>query len=548
MGIVDAAREGAASFDRVASRETPAMKARLSSLLRCVLLAVIVGLQAGCARLAIPADDEPLRAVDGYFPAAEWRTSSPEAQGVDSEALVALMDAVEADRLPIHSLHVVRYGHLLLDAYFHPFLQGERHDVASVTKSVTTTLVGLAIARGALPGLDAPVYPLLGAAPPEDLRKQQIRLRHLLTTSSGLDCGFAPYEREMLAMAASPDWVRYALDLPMRETPGARFAYCSPGFHLLSALVTRGTNLPAEDFARERLFAPIGIGDVRWPRDPQGISHGAGDLQLRPTDLLRLGHLFLRQGEWDGRQVVPGEWIAQATRRQVDATGAQHYGLGWWVSTDIPGMYQAAGRGGQRLIVWPAKDIVVVVTGGGFDPALIAPFLLRSLKSNAALGPNPKALESLRARVRKAARPEPAGGTAPPLPPRAAVVDGVDYELDPNPLGVRGTLLRFQAPALAQARFRLREGELVVPVGLDGAYRVGIDPATGNRVAGRGRWVGPAQLVLEIDMIGGINHFTFTLDFEGDRFVGRVRERTGLIGEMTVRGRGQRRSSPGSLR
>jgi len=518
------------------------MKALLTSLLQCLLLAVLVGLDAGCARVAIPADDVPLRAVDGYFPAAEWRTSSPEAQGVDSETLVALMDAVEAGHLSIHSLHIVRYGYLLLDAYFYPFLQGERHDVASVTKSVTTTLVGLVLARGALPGMDAPVYPLLSPAPPEDHSKQQIRLRHLLTTSSGLDCGFEPDEREMLAMAASPDWVRYALDLPMREPPGARFMYCSPGFHLLSALVTRGTNLPAEDFARKTLFAPIGIGDVRWPRDPQGISHGAGDLQLRPTDLLRLGYLFLRQGEWDGRQVVPSEWIAQATRHQVDATATQGYGLGWWVSTDIPGMYQAVGRGGQRLIVWPAKEIAVVVTGGGFDPALIAPFLLRSLKSNASLPENPIAHESLHARVRKAARPEPAGGTAPTLPPRATVVDGVDYELDTNPLGVRGMQLRLLGPALAQARFRLREGELVVPVGLDGAYRVGIDPTSGNRVAGRGRWVGPEPLVLDIDMIGGINHFTFTLDFDGDRLEGRVRERTGLIREMTVKGRGQRRA------
>jgi CubicO group peptidase (beta-lactamase class C family) len=414
------------------------MAARHTSLARWLLPAVLVLLNAGCARLAIPADDVPLRAVDGYFPGAEWRTSPPEAQGIDSETLVALMDAVEASQLPIHSLQIVRYGHLVLDAYFHPFLQGERHDVASVTKSVTTTLVGLALERGALAGLDAPVYPLLTSTPSADVRKQQILLRHLLTTSSGLDCGLAPYERETLAMAASADWVRFALDIPMREPPGTRFAYCSPGFHLLSALVTRGTGLSAEDFARQTLFTPIGIGDVRWPRDPQGISHGSGDLQLQPTDLVRLGYLFLRQGEWSGRQVLPRQWIAQATRHQVDATGSQGYGFGWWVSTDIPGMYQASGRGEQRLIVWPAKDIVVVVTAGGYDPARIAPFLLRSLKSNAALPRNPDGHERLLARVRAAARARSIGGSAPPLPPLAAAIDGVDYDLDSNTLGVRG--------------------------------------------------------------------------------------------------------------
>jgi CubicO group peptidase (beta-lactamase class C family) len=516
------------------------MSARRASVLHWLPLAVLVCLNAACVRLAIPPDDVPPRAVDGYFPAAEWRTSSPEAQGIDSEALVALVDAVQANQLPIHSLHIVRYGHLVLDAYFYPFLAGERHDVASVTKSVTTTLVGLALERGALAGLDVPVYPLLSPAPPEDVRKQQIRLRHLLTTSSGLDCGIAPYERETLAMATSSDWVRFALDLPMRETPGTRFAYCSPGFHLLSAMITRGTGLAAEDFAREALFAPIGIADVRWPRDPQGISHGAGDLQLRPTDLLRLGYLFLRQGEWGGRQVVPKEWVAHATRHQVDATGSQGYGFGWWVSTDIPGLYQAAGRGGQRLIVWPAKDIVVVVTAGGFDPVRIAPFLLRSLKSNAALPGNANGLERLQARVHEAARRDPVVGAAPPLPPRAAMIDGIDYHLDPNPLDVRGVQLRFLDQALAQARFRLRETEMVVPVGLDGTYRIDIDPASGSRVAGRGRWTGPEQLVLEIDTIAGINHFTVTLNFDGDRLEGRVSERAGLIGEMAVKGQAQR--------
>jgi CubicO group peptidase (beta-lactamase class C family) len=326
----------------------------------------------------------------------------------------------------------------------------------------------------------------------------------------------------------------------MRETPGARFEYCSPGFHLLSAMITRGTGLAAEDFAREALFAPIGIADVRWPRDPQGISHGAGDLQLRPTDLLRLGYLFLRQGEWGGRQVVPKEWVAQATRHQVDATGSQGYGFGWWVSTDIPGLYQAAGRGGQRLIVWPAKDIVVVVTAGGFDPVRIAPFLLRSLKSNAALPGNANGLERLQARVHEAARRDPVVGAAPPVPPRAAMIDGIDYHLDPNPLDVRGVQLRFLDQALAQARFRLRETEMVVPVGLDGTYRIDIDPASGSRVAGRGRWTGPEQLVLEIDTIAGINHFTVTLNFDGDRLEGRVSERAGLSGEMAVKGQAQR--------
>jgi CubicO group peptidase (beta-lactamase class C family) len=507
---------------------------------RCLLPGLLALLGAGGARQVTSADDLPLRDTDGYFPGSTWRTSPPEAQGIDSEVLVELMNMIEAQRLPIHSLHIVRYGHLVLDAYFFPFQRDELHDIASITKSVTTTLVGLALERGLLASLDAPVYPLLSANPPADPRKLQITLRHLLTTSSGLECGSQPYEREMLAMVATEDWVRFALDLPMREVPGTRFAYCSPGFHLLSALISRATGSAAEDFARQALFAPLGITDWRWPRDSQGINQGAGDLQMRPTDLLRLGYLFLRRGQWGGRQVIPNDWVAQATRPHVNTPGTERYGFGWWISTDIPGVFQGVGRGGQRLIVWPAKDVVVVTTGGGFDPGLIAPFLLRSLKSNGALAANPKAHQALLARVEKAARPVWTAGSAPPLPPHAALISGIDFALQPNPLDVRGMQLQFISDSLAQVRFRLRDAEPLVRVGLDGVYRFDIDPATGNRVGGRGRWTGPQQFVLEIDMITRINHFTFSLDFEDGALKGRVSERAGLVRDLVLEGRAQR--------
>ena len=499
--------------------------------------AVSIVLSASCARLLIPADDVPLRPPDSYFPHAEWRTSTPEAQGLDSEALIALFDTVEARCLPIHSLQIVRYGHLVLDAYFFPFLRGERHDVASVTKSITTTLVGVALDRDAIPSLETAVYPLLYPRPPADVRKQQIRLRHLLTNSSGLDCGRANYEREMLAMVATEDWLQFALDLPMREAPGVRFAYCSPGFHLLSALISRRTGLAAEDFARQNLFAPLGITDVRWPRDPQGISQGAGDLQLRPTDLLKVGYLFLRQGEWDGRRILSRQWIEQATRRQIETPSSEDYGFGWWVSRDVPGMYQAAGRGGQRLIVWPAKDIVVVMTAGGFDPAPLAPLLLRAMKSNAALPENPVAHSRLLARVRAAAVQIQTKQSAPPLPARAAAISHTVYAWDPNPLGVRAMELRFYDQAGAEVRVLRGDEEMVFPVALDGTYRFGTDPTSKERVAGRGRWTGPDEFVLELDTIVRINHFSLVLRYEGDRLHGRVSERAGLIPETEFTGR-----------
>ncbi|HEX5686008.1 MAG TPA: serine hydrolase [Ideonella sp.] len=488
---------------------------------------------------ATPPDDVPLRTNDGYYPGRVWRTSAPEAQGLDSQALVELFDAVEAEHLPIHSLQIVRYGHLVLDAYFHPFEAEARHDVASVTKSITTTLVGLALERGSIAGLEVPVVPLLTDSPPPDARALQIRVRDLLTTSSGLACGPVPYEREMLAMAASPDWVGYALALPMRAAPGTRFEYCSPGFHMLSALIARTTGLSTEAFAREALFGPIGITNWRWPRDPQGINQGAGDLQMRPTDLLRIGHLFLRQGEWAGRQIVPRAWIAEATRRQVDASPIDGYGFGWWLPNNLPGLYQAAGRGGQRLVVWPTKDLVVVITGGGLDVDRLAPHLLRALKSNAALPPNPAGQQRLAARVRAAAQPAAPRATAspPPLPPLAATVSGRTYLLAENALGLRALQLHFLSPTQAHVRLQLSHTEMIVPIGLDGRYRVAIDPTSDEPVAGRGRWLTPERFSIEVDTIARINHVTAELDFANDQLRGWARERSGLVPELALNGR-----------
>jgi CubicO group peptidase (beta-lactamase class C family) len=495
---------------------------------------------AGCAQAPTPPGDATPAAHD-VFPDAAWRTSTPEAQGLDSAALVALFDAVQAERWPIHSLQIVRHGHLVLDAYFHPFARGQRHDIASVTKSVTTTLIGLAIERGVVPGVDAPVFALLGEAAPADARKAQILVRHLLTTTSALDCSAEPYEREMLAMAASPDWVRFALDLPMREAPGTRFVYCSPGFHLLSALITRRTGQSAQAFARQALFAPLGITDLRWPHDPQGHSQGAGDLQMLPADLLRVGYLFLRHGAWNGRQVVPRAWVEQATRHQVDtAPGGDGYGFGWWLSRAIPGLVEGRGRGGQRLIVWPAKDIVIVITGGGLDVDVVAPYLRRALKSDAPLRADPAVLDRLAQRVRVvAAPPAPSSSpsTAPALPPQAAAIDGRTYALEPNLLGVQRLQLRFSGADGAQVRFGLRDGDVVVPVGLAGVEAFGTDPASGDRVAGLGRWSGPNEFVLEVDTIARINRFTLVLRFDSDRLRAEVSERGGLVRALPVVGR-----------
>jgi CubicO group peptidase (beta-lactamase class C family) len=266
-------------------------------------------------------------------PGATWPTAAPEEQGFDSALLAQLVEQIHLQDLPVDSLQLVRNGSLILDAYFYPYPDDRMHDVASVTKSVTSTLVGIAVDQGLLT-LDQKVvasFPDLVPMPPSD-GKADIELHHLLTMTSGLDCGRTPGEPELREMMGTDHFVQYALDLPMAVAPGTEFAYCSPGSHLLAAMITEAAGSSALDFARDNLFGPLGIVGAEWAQDPQGVNHGWGDLQIHPRDLARIGLLFLNEGDWNGVQVVSKDWVAEATRSlvtvDIDGTG---YGYQWWV-------------------------------------------------------------------------------------------------------------------------------------------------------------------------------------------------------------------------
>ena len=186
-------------------------------------------------------------------------------------------------------------------------------------------------------------------------------------------------------MSSSPDWIQFTLNLPMAEEPGTRFVYCSNNAHLLSGIIRETTGMSEQDYANGSLFEPLGISNVSWPSDPQGNNHGWGDLRLTPYDMAKLGYLYLNEGVWDGKQVVPAEWVAESTQKQVSLEEGEGYGYQWWVSGSVPGIYEANGRGGQRIIVWPEKNIILVTTGGGFEPDELSPFLLAALKSDQSL-------------------------------------------------------------------------------------------------------------------------------------------------------------------
>jgi len=489
------------------------------------------------------AGSAPPAGVDqAYWPTREWRRSSPEAQGMDSRVLAEAFDYVRQRQIPIHSLQIVRNGFLVLDAYFWPFTNGTPHDVASVTKSVTSTLVGIAIGRHELTGVTEPLLPVFGGRPVanRDTRKGRITIEHLLTMTSGLDCHVDHGEITLSRMMASPDWIQFMLDLRMVAEPGSRFEYCSGGMHLLSGVVTRSTGVDALGFARRELFGPLGIADAAWPVDHQGIAHGWGDLRLQPRDMARLGYLWLQGGRWEDRQLVPADWMRAAVQvhSRPGFSPGQQYGYGLWVYPDrTPPMFEALGRGGQRISVVPGTNLVVVFTGGDFEPGDIGSFIGRAIKSDKPLPEDPAAAARLAATVKEAATP-PAAGPVQLAPKLAAAISGKTYALDGNPLGLKSFVLTF--PGAAEARLQLELGDRrdgPRAVGLDGVPRVSPDGRFGLPVAVSGAWEGDSAFVLDYNEIGNINTYRFRLMFADDRVAVELGEKSGTLVNVRFRGR-----------
>lgn len=472
-------------------------------------------------------------------PRQSWREDTPESQGVRSDSLGRLLEFVLSNELPLHNLLVIRHGTVVLDAAVYPYEAGTLHDVASVTKSVTALLIGIAIDKGAFRSVDERVISLLPQAAPThpDSRLARVTVADLLTMRSGFACDAERGEHVLSAMRRSGDWAAYTLALPFAASPGERFAYCSSNSHLLSSVLSARTGASAREFARRHLFAPLDIHDFAWPADPQGRTHGWGDLQLHPRDLARLGLLYLNGGEWNGRRIVSADWLRRSTTPHVLIREGVAYGYGWWLNTTThPYIVEAHGRGGQLLSVLPGHDAVVVVTGGGLVTDQIAPFLLEAIDSERPLPPNPRATARLNAALAAAKRP-PQPHRPAALPGRARSVSGRTYVLDANPLGWRSLSLHFSGADKARVTVHSGAPPWSAAIGLDGRYRFTRAPGDASHWAARGTWHSNDEFLLDLNTVSGINHFLIRMTFteQGARLT--VDEKTGELTNLHVAAR-----------
>lgn len=455
-----------------------------------------------------------------YWPTEGWRKASPEEMGLDSSTLADMIERIQIGGYNIHSLSVIRNGYLVLDVYFSPYNKDLKHIIHSCTKSITSALIGIAIDQGLIESVE---QPLLGFFPDKNVpnpeqSKQAIKLKDVLTMSSGLDCrdSYLYDWRGLDEMRASSDWVEHMLNLPMANQPGSRFEYCNGGSYLLSAILQQVSGMTALEFAVQHLFTPLGITEVDWPDSPQGINIGWGEMRLKPLDMAKIGYLFLNQGRWDDQQIMSPEWVEESTTAHISAgTLSDSYGYQWWV--DQEDYFMALGYAGQTIFVLPAQDMVVVFTSGlapqdFFMPEkLLNEFILPSEVSSNPLPDNKSASARLRSLIDNAQAPVGAGQL--PLPPGlASEVSGKTYVFEEG-----APFKEFSLSFINDsARFQLTWSKTIdVDVGLDDNYR--LTDSAGYLRAYKGFWSDDNTFHVDYQVVGYSENGSWEISFEDDQ-------------------------------
>jgi CubicO group peptidase (beta-lactamase class C family) len=477
------------------------------------------------------------------WPTKEWQTSTAEEQGMDSKELAKVVNfgATHVLTFPgitlsslLDSLLVARHGKIVLEAYYAPYTAGIPHTMNSVTKAVISTLTAIASKDGLL---DSPNHRVLdffdrrGIANVDD-RKEAITVQSLLDMTSGiawmeqLPDGFA----SAIEMERISDWIKFILDRPMSSAPGDTFNYNSGNTHLLSAIVLKLTGMSALEYAKAKLFEPLGIADVYWTHDPQGVSTGGYGLYLQPRDMAKIGYLYLRDGAWEGKQLLPSAWIDRVTHAKVDMRlGGLRYCNLFWALPDQH-VYMAVGHHGQTIMIFPDLDVVAVTTGrAGLGE--LANYISDSVKSDTALPADAANAKLLADKIVEVSTEKPT--EVGPTPQMAAIISGKVYRFPPNEINVKSLSLILIDP---QPHYDMEiyardqtesDPRFTGPIGLDGLYRKGelTHHGFGRRLEGvprvntaKGTWQDNHTFVIDRLVLGlGQPPERWTLTFDGEK-------------------------------
>ncbi len=353
--------------------------------------------------------------------------STPESQGISSSAILAFLDEAQQSVEALHSLMLLRHGHLVAAGWWEPYGPEHPHMLFSLSKSFTATAVGLAVAEGRL-SVDDSVLGFFSEDAPARVSANlaAMRVRHLLTMTTG-------HTEDTLSRVVRQregNWARAFLRCPVNREPGTHFVYNSGASYMLSAIVQKVTGQKLVDYLQPRLFAPLGITGATWEECPRGVNTGGWGLNVKTEDIARFGQLYLQKGMWQGQQIIPALWVAEATRCQVpndsNPNPDWHQGYGYQFWRCRYGAYRGDGAFGQFCIVMPDQDAVVAITSGVRNMQavldLVWKHLLPAMQEPSL--PEDAAAQALRRRLANLMLPPARGQHSSPM---ASVVSGKEY-------------------------------------------------------------------------------------------------------------------------
>jgi CubicO group peptidase (beta-lactamase class C family) len=460
--------------------------------------------------------------VTGAEPAALPR-STPEAQGIPSSSILSFVERAEAEIDALHSLMVLRHGHVVAEGWWEPYRREDNHVLFSLSKSFASTGIGLAIAEGKL-SLDDTVLSFFPddapVEPSENLKA--MRVRDLLSMSTGHHAeaieGFS-YGGSGLSGA------REFLSLPVAHKPGTHFMYNTPASYMLSAIVQKVSGVTLVDYLGQRLFAPLGIQNAQWDASADGVSLGGFGLHVTTEDIARFGQLYLQRGLWNGERILPEAWVETATARQVsngsdpESDWEQGYGFQFWrCRHDV---YRGDGAFGQYCIVMPEQDAVVAITSGVGDMQAVLNLVWEHLLGGMDAEPLPadeEGRDQLRKKLAGLELPPQAGQATSPV---AAEVSGKVYELPENdgPIEAVGLEVGDETTLV----LRMDGEERWLPCG-SGGWRGGSRLPFGGRamakteqaVAASGAWTDDHTYAVKLCLHETPFCATLGLEFQGD--------------------------------
>jgi len=489
----------------------------------CMFLVLLI--MTGCQTIVMA---ETIETKD-YLPTEGFKSSTPEAQGMDSTKLSEMFEEIDQKNLNIHHVMIIRNGYIVTQCDFYPYAHDQLHLLNSLTKSITSAAIGIAINEGLITSVEDPVFtyfPNQTFENPSDF-KSKLKVKYLLTMTAGFEWSEdgnygAPYD-SYSQMKKSDNAINYIMNKPVTTEPGTAFYYNTGASYLLSGLITQKTRKPSSEYVFEKILQPIGIKDYYWLIDRQGIALGGSALLLKTEDLAKFGYLYLNNGRWGDQQLIPEAYIKESTALSIETpnglAGHDGYGYQWWMNSSKG--YSGRGFRGQYLFIIPEENIVAVFYSGLENKNFFVPetylstYILGAIRSEEVIADNPDGYNKLQ-EIIVLHEKAPEAVALQPLPEIAEEISGTAFSIEN---GQTVSIDFFEGQAEAILHWFVDGVQYDVPVGMDQVGRISdckdfLAPDLITPVTFLGTWEGKDTFKIDMQPLHGDASYTLVLKYK----------------------------------